>query len=124
HDFYLKKFQLGRPVLDYDYILFDEGQDASAAMLDIFLNQKAIKVIVGDAHQQIYSWRYAINSLQRVDFPVYNLSQSFRFDEEIALVANKILGWKKLMGQAEATKIIGAGNSGQIQTKAILGRTN
>ena len=51
HDFYLKKFQLSNPILPYDYILFDEGQDASPAMLDIFLKQKAIKVIVGDTHQ-------------------------------------------------------------------------
>lgn len=36
HDFYLKKFQLSNPQLNYDYILFDEGQDASGAMLDIF----------------------------------------------------------------------------------------
>ena len=93
HDFYLKKFQLSNPVLSYDYILFDEGQDASAAMLDVFLKQKAVKIIVGDIHQQIYGWRFAINSLQKVDFPVYNLSHSFRFDEEIALIANKILAW-------------------------------
>src|SRR5207249_375491 len=45
HDFYLKKFQLANPVLNFDYILFDEGQDASPAMLDIFLKQPATKVI-------------------------------------------------------------------------------
>ncbi len=32
HDFYLKKFQLLNPALPYNYILFDEGQDASPAM--------------------------------------------------------------------------------------------
>ena len=37
HDFYLKKFQLSNPILQYDYILFDEGQDGSAAMLDIMV---------------------------------------------------------------------------------------
>ena len=73
HDFYIKKFQLSNPKLNYDYILFDEGQDASAAMLDIFLKQKATKVIVGDTHQQIYSWRYAINALEKVNFNTYNL---------------------------------------------------
>ena len=41
HDFYLKKFQLSNPQLHYDFILFDEGQDASAAMLNVFLNQNA-----------------------------------------------------------------------------------
>ena len=54
HEFYLKKFQLQNPQLSYDYILFDEGQDASPVMLDVFLKQKATKVIVGDGHQQIY----------------------------------------------------------------------
>jgi superfamily I DNA/RNA helicase len=53
HDFYLKKFQLSEPKLPYDYILFDEGQDASGAMLDVFLKQPATKIIVGDVHQQI-----------------------------------------------------------------------
>ncbi|HTE09367.1 MAG TPA: UvrD-helicase domain-containing protein [Chitinophagaceae bacterium] len=125
HDFYLKKFQLSRPVLPYDYILFDEGQDASAAMLDVFLQQNAIKIIVGDTHQQIYGWRYAINSLQQVDFPVHHLSNSFRFDEEIALIANKLLGWKKQLKQTPKVKIIGAGQPADtIQTKATLGRTN
>jgi superfamily I DNA/RNA helicase len=125
HDFYLKKFQLAHPVLPYDYILFDEGQDASSAMLDVFLKQRATKIIVGDMHQQIYGWRYAINSLQQVDFPVYNLSNSFRFDEEVALVANKILAWKHLLQQPPAVKITGAGNpSAVIATKATLGRTN
>lgn len=125
HDFYLKKFQLSSPVLPYDYILFDEGQDASAAMLDVFLKQKAIKIIVGDVHQQIYGWRYAINSLQQVAFPVYNLSNSFRFDEEVALVANKILAWKKHLGQLPKVKITGIGKTGDaLKTKATLGRTN
>ena len=125
HDFYLKKFQLSRPVLNYDYILFDEGQDASAAMLDVFLHQNAVKIIVGDAQQQIYGWRYAINSLQQADFPVYHLSNSFRFNEEIALIANKILAWKIQLQQLPGVKIIGAGKHppGNI-TKATLGRTN
>ena len=125
HDFYLKKFQLSRPSLPYDYILFDEGQDASAAMLDVFLHQTATKIIVGDMHQQIYGWRYAINSLQQVDFPVYHLCNSFRFDEEIALVANKVLSWKQYLLQAPAVKLTGTGNaSGDSITRAVLGRTN
>lgn len=125
HDFYLKKFQLSNPSLPYDYILFDEGQDASGAMLDVFLKQDAIKIIVGDMHQQIYGWRFAINSLQKVDFPVFHLSNSFRFDDEVALVANKILAWKRQLNQPPAVKIIGAGTPTQTSfTKATLGRTN
>lgn len=125
HDFYLKKFQLSNPQLHYDYILFDEGQDASAAMLDVFLHQPAIKIIVGDVHQQIYGWRYAVNSLQQVDFPLYVLSHSFRFDEEIALLANKILQLKEHLHQKPAVKVIGAGiKNDASSTKATLARTN
>jgi F-box protein 18 (helicase) len=36
HEFYLKKFQMDARLLSYDYILFDEGQDASEAMLNWF----------------------------------------------------------------------------------------
>jgi superfamily I DNA/RNA helicase len=94
-------------------------------MLDVFLKQRAVKIIVGDMHQQIYGWRYAINSLQQVNFPVYNLTHSFRFDEEVALVANKILAWKQMLHQPPAVKIIGAGKPSEIvATKATLGRTN
>ena len=94
HDFYLKKFQLSNPTLFFDYILFDEGQDASAVMLDIFLKQKATKVIVGDTHQQIYGWRFAVNSLEKADFKTYQLSTSFRFSQDIANLAMEVLQWK------------------------------
>ena len=126
HDFYLKQFQLSNPTLPYHYILFDEGQDASAAMLFVFLQQKAIKVIVGDIHQQIYGWRYAINSLQQVNFPVYHLSNSFRFDDEIALIANKVLGWKnKHLGTPTAVKVLGNNTINNVNNlRATLGRTN
>ena len=126
HDFYLKQFQLSNPTLPYHYILFDEGQDASAAMLFVFLQQKAIKVIVGDIHQQIYGWRYAINSLQQVSFPVYHLSNSFRFDDEIALIANKVLGWKnKHLGTPAAVKVLGNNTINNVNNlRATLGRTN
>lgn len=124
HDFYLKKFQLSRPQLPYDYILFDEGQDASAVMLDIFLNQQATKVIVGDTHQQIYGWRFAVNSLEKVDFTPYSLSTSFRFRNDIARLAVEVLGWKKHIGQEVNVQIEGKGHSKQTKTKAVLARTN
>ncbi len=124
HDFYLKKFQLSRPQLSYDYILFDEGQDASSAMLDIFLHQQATKVIVGDTHQQIYGWRYAINSLEKINFPNFYLSTSFRFGQKIADLARSILQWKNTIGTAATTQIIGMGKSETKQTKAVIGRTN
>jgi F-box protein 18 (helicase) len=124
HDFYLKKFQLGKPSLPFDTILFDEGQDASEAMLNVFLSQKATKVIVGDQHQQIYGWRYAINSLEKVDYPTYHLSASFRFDQDIARLARMVISWKRHLKLPSAVTITGAGKPGKIKTRAVIARTN
>jgi len=124
HDFYLKKFQLSNPQLQYDYILFDEAQDASAAMLDVFFKQTATKVIVGDTHQQIYGWRYAVNSLEKATFKTFHLSTSFRFSQTIANLAVKILDWKDNIYDFESVKIIGNGNNKTKQSKAVIGRTN
>lgn len=124
HDFYLKKFQLLAPDLKYDHILFDEGQDASAAMLDIFLRQQAIKVIVGDTNQQIYGWRQAVNSLEKVEFGAYGLSASFRFGPAIAQLAMAVLNLKKYLGHEQKVSISGQGNFSGAKTKAVLARTN
>ena len=109
HDFYLKKFQLAGPGLDFDYILFDEGQDASPAMLDVFLKQSAVKVIVGDTHQQIYGWRHAVNSLEKVDFKTFHLSTSFRFSQDVADLATEVLEWKNYLGEHKKVTITGKG---------------
>ena len=124
HDFYLKKFQLSEPKLDYDYILFDEGQDASPAMLDVFFRQDAVKVVVGDTHQQIYSWRFAVNSLEKAGFKTYLLSTSFRFSQDIANLAVEVLKYKKHISGQNKTVINGKGNFKEIKTRAILARTN
>ncbi|HMS64531.1 MAG TPA: 3'-5' exonuclease [Ignavibacteria bacterium] len=124
HDFYLKKFQLSKPELKFDCILFDEGQDASAAMLDIFLKQTATKVIAGDTHQQIYGWRFAVNSMEKVNFRKYNLTKSFRFNQDIANMAMRILKMKNLLKEFTPLSIIGESSAKKGKLKAILGRTN
>src|SRR5450432_3340005 len=124
HDFYLKKFQLSNPSLHFDYILFDEAQDASPAMLDIFLKQKATKVIVGDTHQQIYSWRFAVNSLEKAGFRIFYLSTSFRFSQHIANLAMEVLKWKKHVNEYKPIPITGKGTGKEFTTKAVLARTN
>ena len=124
HDFYLKKFQLAGPGLDFDYILFDEGQDASLAMLDVFLKQSAVKVIVGDTHQQIYGWRHAVNSLEKVDFKTFHLSTSFRFSQDVADLATEVLEWKNYLGEHKKLTITGKGDLHNHQSKAVLARTN
>ncbi|RBQ08918.1 UvrD-helicase domain-containing protein [Pedobacter miscanthi] len=124
HDFYLKKFQLRQPQLGFDYILFDEAQDASPAMLDIFLTQKATKVMVGDTHQQIYRWRYAVNSLEKVNFKTYHLSTSFRFGQDIANLAMETLRLKNLLEPHPPMTILGKGRETKIKTNAVIARTN
>ena len=64
HDFYLKMYQLSNPDLTstYDFILFDECQDANPVLLDILSKQACQKIYVGDEQQQIYSWRGSINA--------------------------------------------------------------
>ncbi|HSY60464.1 MAG TPA: UvrD-helicase domain-containing protein, partial [Cytophaga sp.] len=124
HDFYLKKFQLSNPRLYYDYILFDEGQDASPAMLDIFFKQSAIKVIVGDTHQQIYGWRFAVNSLEKTNFKTHHLSSSFRFSADIAKLAVDVLGWKNFVTEEQQFSIEGKGTGKENKVKAIIARTN
>jgi len=98
HDFYLKLFALHQPKLNYDIILIDEAQDISGVMIGLIQSQKANKIYVGDMHQQIYRFRFAINSLKQIDLEQYNLSKSFRFGNEYALHLQNLLsvGYKKL----------------------------
>lgn len=124
HDFYLKKYQLSNPVLAFDYILFDEGQDASPAMLEIFLNQKGTKVIVGDTHQQIYGWRFAVNSLEKANFKTFHLSTSFRFNQHIAGLAKGVLEFKRHLGNFKQVPISGKGINNTVKSKAVIARTN
>lgn len=91
HDHYLKYWALSKPVINTDFILFDEAQDADPIMLNVLNNQRAQVIYVGDRHQQIYAFRGAVNAMQSLDIAETRLSQSFRFGQEIADLANKIL---------------------------------
>lgn len=126
HDYYLKLYQLSKPKLPYTHILFDEGQDASPVMLDIFLNQThATKVIVGDSSQAIYGYRLAVNALDMVDFDSYILSKSFRFNDSIARMANNVLSWKKLIRTYNnSITIEGVGGTNTQNNICFLSRSN
>lgn len=92
HDVYLKIWALSRPKLNKDFILFDESQDANPVMLDVILSQPNTQVIfAGDRFQQIYSWRGAVNAMTRVNFQQVEITQSFRFGQAIADIANKVI---------------------------------
>ncbi|NXC42780.1 FBH1 helicase, partial [Penelope pileata] len=92
-DGYLKLWQLSKPQLSgYDAIFVDEAQDCTPAIVDIVLSQTCGVILVGDPHQQIYSFRGAVNTLYMVPHThIYYLTQSFRFGPEIAYVGATIL---------------------------------
>ncbi|QOX80786.1 ATP-dependent helicase (plasmid) [Trichlorobacter lovleyi] len=127
HDAYLKLFQLSRPNLDeFDFVAFDEGQDACPTMLDIFLRQRGDKIIVGDSQQSIYGFRGAVNSLQQVDFKKFSMSASWRFGEEIAENALEALELKKIFGRHKSDfKLLGCGRPVEKRSStAVVARSN
>ena len=96
HDLYLREFvlsnpDLGSPGFGYDYILFDEAQDADGLMLRLTTSQSLPVFYVGDAYQQIYEWRGARNAMASLDLPETPLTMSFRFGQAIADDANAVL---------------------------------
>ncbi|TRY64669.1 hypothetical protein DNTS_028699 [Danionella cerebrum] len=93
HDGYLKLWQLKKPELDdYSAIFIDEAQDCTPVIMDIMLSQRCGKILVGDPHQQIYTFRGAVNALHIVRHThIFYLTQSFRFGSEIAYVGASIL---------------------------------
>ncbi|XP_070785004.1 F-box DNA helicase 1 [Enoplosus armatus] len=96
HDGYLKLWQLQipQPQLSnqYDVLFIDEAQDCTPAIMDVLLSQRCGKILVGDPHQQIYTFKGAVNALHIVNHThIYYLTQSFRFGAEIAYVGATIL---------------------------------
>lgn len=91
HDTYLKMWAMSTPELPYDYILVDEAQDLDHLTIDVLEAQASQLVAVGDPHQAIYGWRGAVNALDAFGGERTNLSQSFRFGEDIADEANRWL---------------------------------
>ncbi|XP_028670046.1 F-box DNA helicase 1 isoform X1 [Erpetoichthys calabaricus] len=127
HDGYLKLWQLSRPCLHkYDVIFIDEAQDCTPAIIDIVLSQPCGKILVGDPHQQIYTFRGAINALSEVPHThIFYLTQSFRFGPEIAYIGATILDVCKNVKKT----LVGGFQEGSVQgsTKgktAILCRCN
>lgn len=96
HDSYLKMWQLTNPVLPFDYIMFDEAQDADPVISAVVDRQQVQRIWVGDRHQAIYGWRGAIDSMSKVTDAVrLPLTQSWRFGEAIAEQANL---WLEMLG--------------------------
>ena len=97
HDVYVKLWQLGtgenKPLIPADYILLDEYQDTAPVFVSILQQQThALVILLGDDNQRIYEWRGAINAADEFsNAPRCPLSQSYRFGQVIADVANSVL---------------------------------
>ncbi|XP_037616813.1 F-box DNA helicase 1 [Sebastes umbrosus] len=96
HDGYLKLWQLQKPKPclsnQYDVLFIDEAQDCTPVIMDVLLSQRCGKILVGDPHQQIYTFKGAVNALNIVDHThIFYLTQSFRFGAEIAYVGATLL---------------------------------
>ncbi|OGU24410.1 MAG: hypothetical protein A2580_08730 [Hydrogenophilales bacterium RIFOXYD1_FULL_62_11] len=127
HDTYLKAWALTSPRINATTILLDEAQDTSELMVDLLQKQDhAQLVIVGDRYQAIYAWRGAISSMDAFEFAhSTSLTQSFRFGDEIAEVANAILedqcnSTVKLRGYAAHDSVLGPTDA----PHCYLARTN
>lgn len=125
HDGYLKLFQLKNIQLEYDAILLDEAQDCNPVSMGIIENQIAPVILVGDIHQQLYSFRGAINAMDELNSD-YNadLTGSFRFSSQISNLATSLVASFKdedriLHGLGGPTRLDKVGNR-----FAYLARTN
>ena len=123
----LTKFGSGVWNTGAQYLFFDEAQDINPAVEKVITNQKNFEsmVWVGDSRQAIYQFMGAVDAIKRFSADrVLALTQSFRFGEKIAGIANRVLS---LIG--EPRRIKGSGPSGEIidgmsDPTIVISRTN
>ena len=104
-------------------VIVDEAQDINEIQLEIareLTSEGGKLLLVGDPHQNIYSWRGAYNQLLTIEDKLY-LNYSYRFPggsliEELANVILKLKG--------EQIPIVGKGKQKGVGTKAYISRTN
>ncbi len=124
HEYYLKLYLLTEPNLQSELILLDNGHDVSPCIYEVFNNQNAIKVVMGDEHQQYRQNDFFINSLHLNNFKSLNLEKSFRYNQIIANQVRWVLARKKkLFENFEAPVITGIGPSEMTGNHAVIGRT-
>jgi hypothetical protein len=121
-DVFLKMWQLGKPQIDAKVIYIDEAQDLDPVMLDVLQHQKAQMIWLGDAYQQIYAWRGAINALATLENCLeFQLTETFRFNPSIASFANMAL---KILGESRQIKSNKKPETDKATNHAVISRTN
>lgn len=121
----LKLFQLTRPRLPFDMITVDEAQDLNPCVASLMADQPYAQVVyVGDRNQAINGWNGAIDAMENAPGERFQLTQSFRFGEAIAEVAND---WLERLGaemRVRGTPSIRSTVGPSDQPTAVLCRTN
>ena len=119
-------WQLRGALIDADFVMFDEAQDANPVIAAIVQNQpRSQKIVVGDPCQAIYGWRGAIDAME--DWPCdarLNLRQSFRFGEPVADEANKWLTTLRAPYRLSGASFISSAVGIVPDPEVILCRTN
>lgn len=123
-DVYIKQWVNSKPHLNYDFILFDECQDANPLMAEL-VNQQShcSRLYIGDPHQAIYGFRGAVDAMSTLNVDeTHTLTASFRFANNIGVLASTFLRhWKQ-----EPLPLRGLGAGGRIvpsDQQAYLART-
>ena len=126
HDHYLKMWQLTGPVIQAEFVMFDEAQDANPVTTAIIRGQRDTQMIaVGDSCQAIYGWRGAIDAL--ATWPAgqrLQLSHSFRFGPAVADEANKWLDMLDAPYRLSGTALLESTVGTVIDPQVVLCRTN
>ncbi len=100
-------------------------------MIGVVEAQNCRRIYVGDSFQQIYSFRFATNALNKIDLPSYDLSKSFRFGDNFAKILandlNKLYELKsnyklKITG-IEETTLIGKNHIDLKKPFCVISRT-
>ncbi len=135
HDFYLKMFhktgKFDQALSRYDMVLVDEAQDLSGVMLDALKKYQKRVVVVGDSHQQIYGFRYAMDAMRNLPCDEdYELTLSFRFGKRIASLAKHLIREAKgengfeIIGNPQKPSALMVAEFTPRRNCAVLSRTN
>lgn len=131
HDIYLKLWSLSGAEFPYDYLMLDEAQDTSGAVIAAINRSRIQKIIVGDSRQAIYSFRGARDAMKRIRTEwEYTLSTSFRYGSSVAGLASQFLNATSEEGSVQIkgspsreTTITGELSDGRM-VDAVICRTN
>jgi superfamily I DNA/RNA helicase len=135
HDFYLKMFHneglFDRALDRYDMILVDEAQDLSGVMVDALIKCRRRVFVVGDTHQQIYGFRYAVDAMRKLSADEdLELTLSFRFGKSVADLASLLIreakgeGAFRILGNPQKTSTVMLSDAPPRKRCALLTRTN